>query len=259
MLRRQCSMEPEQQPLPLRAVLPLQPLRRSCTPAAVCCLCQVRRPSEAFQYAHPQCHKAVRLLRCCVLRRSLSQRCNSANVSHPVSQLCLTCHDRHGRKRSLMLWVLCSLAPQASPWGTIDGGAAGTLAHAHLERRAAGAANPVAAQVPTSQASLASWGISPGDSSSHHAQQQWMPNSGRHMATRWSLMRWPAHGSSGLLTAASWRWLQPQGSAYLESLNCSVLCPPHGCCHHQLHLLQHLTDRVRLITPGIQRCPLDRI
>ena len=108
-----------------------------------------------------------------------------------------------------MLWVLCSLAPQASPWGTIDGGAAGTLATPTLSGGQPGS-NPVAAQVPTSQASLASWGISPGDSSSHHAQQQWMPNSGRHignqmvaheMAGAWQ--QWPAHGGELAMAAAN--------------------------------------------------------
>ena len=102
--------------------------------------------------------------------------------------------------------VPCSLAPQASPWGAMDGAAAGALGAPTLSGGQAGS-NPVSALVNTSQPSLSNWGISssgisPGDSSSHHAQQ-WMPSSGRNgareMAGAWQ--QWPAHSGELALAA----------------------------------------------------------
>ena len=131
----------------------------------------------------------------------------------------------------------------------MDGGAAGTGATPALSGGQAGS-NPVGAQVPTSQPSLASWGISPGDSSSLHAQQQWMPNSGRHngnpmaaheMAGAWQ--QWPAHG--GELAMAANNKVTPS-LPVLTLVKSSVL----PCVlSRQLHLLQHPTDSMRLTNP----------
>ena len=109
--------------------------------------------------------------------------------------------------------VLCSLAPQASPWGTMDGGAAGNLPTPAMSGGQAGS-NPGSAQVPTSQPAMTSWGlnsngVSPGDSSSLHPMQQWMPSNGRshsgsqngarEMAGAWQ--QWPAHGGELAMAA----------------------------------------------------------
>lgn len=127
--------------------------------------------------------------------------------------------------------VLCSLAPQASPWGTMDGGAANNLATPAMSNGQAGS-NPVSAQVPTSQPAMSSWGlnsngVSPGDSSSLHPMQQWLPSSGRsqngarEMAGAWQ--QWPAHGAE--LAMAADNKVKPA----LKALQvCTLLLTPRG-------------------------------
>lgn len=108
----------------------------------------------------------------------------------------------------------CSLAPQASPWGTMDGAAAGNMAAPAMGNGQAGSnLNP--AQMPTSQPCAASWGMNNsgmglGDIGSFQGQQQqWMANNGRshsaiqngarEMPGTWH--QWPAHSGELARTA----------------------------------------------------------
>lgn len=107
----------------------------------------------------------------------------------------------------------CSLAPQASPWGTMDGGAGGNLPAPSLGSGQA-CSNDNSVPLPTSQPSPSSWGIGNGnnlglgDNNGLQAQQQWIPNLSRgnggvREASAASSMwpAWPTHSNELAMTA----------------------------------------------------------
>lgn len=100
----------------------------------------------------------------------------------------------------------CSLAPQASPWGAMDGAAAGNMSAPGLSNSGQPGSNANSVAVPSSQPSPASWGITGNVGASmgqgHQAQQQWVSqNSGRDLSGASMWPQWPTHSSELAMTA----------------------------------------------------------